>query len=483
MTPEQHQRFFDIGWVVALVAICLVLLAFLTPPATGTPIAQGDIIYMGETVDLSLAASWPDFAVAWCGYNTCKDPDVIIELTENGTLESYYIDPTLFKYGPWWRWDGDWHRGENAIAFVINPGVRPEPTIEIPEEEAEPEPVIIPEGPFSYFIASGDNPVLSVRLSRSDECHLWVFSGNAKTYNIPLELAYGMYTHQLTSAETASIPAGSYQGYIQCNGNNGWQDIYYENDVLDTPYDNRIVKDIVLSRGFSSERVKELFDELAAAIPRFDDKLYQIGFTVTTPSATIIEVLQDEGSLYISGETAWGDGTEIVIRIDPSSHVLASDAYAHTWVTTATGSVDKPRMFAIPIPLDKNELTIGSHQIIASVEKNGYTSVSTYEFKVSDVYVMPEATKVPVRMIYGKDYEEIPVRITQTPTPKPTPTVKVATVATTEVPTLNETVVVTAVPVTTTDVPVSRETIPTIPVGVAVPVSAIAVGILLRGRL
>jgi len=486
MTPEQNQRIFDICWLIGMIlAVACFIVVIITPVQSAPLVKQGDIIYMEETLDLSLAASWPDFTLAWCsGTYTCDNPDVTIDLSK-GDMENYYIDPEAFQYGTWYRWDGSWHRGENAVAFKINPGKRPKAVPTIAANETEPDSVAIrdPEGPFYYLIARGDGPLFSVRLDRAEPCHLWVFSGSDSTYNIPLEASAGTNTHQFTSAETAGIQVGSYQGYIQCDGNNGWQDIFYENSILDTPYDNRLVKDVVLSPALKPSTVKELFDGLTQAVPKFDDTLYPIEFAVTIPSSTISEVTQDENTLFIEGTTSWADGTVITIRLDPDNYALAKDIASHTWKVTASGSISAHRTFTMPVPLNKNELSIGPHQIVASVAKNGYTSDSSYEFKVTDLYVMPTPTPEAKRAIFGKDYEGIPVKVAQTPTPEPA--VEITEEITPEpVPDPIDVVITpTDTPIPATPEPTPQETIPTIPVSPLIPFSAVCLIILVRGRV
>jgi hypothetical protein len=163
---------------------------------------------------------------------------------------------------------------------------------------------------------------------------------------------------------------------------------------------------------------------------------------------------------------------------DPDNYVLPKDITLHTWVTFTTGTIDAPRTFNTALSFDRKELFIGTHEITSTVENNGDMSVSSFNFHVSDVMVMPTPTPEPKRMIYGKDWEEIPVKITPTPEPIITDTPEVTVVQT---PTVNVTTNITpnVTAVKTTVVPTANQTIPTIPVETGVIMMGIVISILL----
>jgi hypothetical protein len=200
---------------------------------------------------------------------------------------------------------------------------------------------------------------------------------------------------------------------------------------------------------------------------------------------TIKDTTQDEEKLYISGTTSWSDGTHITLKLDPDNYVLPADIKAHTWNIMASGPVDTYREFAIDVPLDKTQLSVGPHQIIATVDKNGYTSESYFDFMISDIYVMPTPTPRVQRMIYGKEYENIPVKVEPIAEPTVTETEEIVVV------TPNVTAAI-SVPIPTatakptsnlTTVPTANQTIPTIPVSAGTIVAAVGLGLVARRGL
>lgn len=461
----------------------LSLLLLVSPISASIQVAQGDVVYMNETVDISLAVAYPDFQVAWCEARNydCDPPDQVIDIT--GNMHNYWLNPEKFRYGTYYRWDGEWHRAENSIAFTILPGPRPIKRINQTVNKTNVTSQIRPhEGPYEYLIARGDTPTVYTVLNRSDSCQLWIFSDTMNTYDLSLEYSNDTYSRTFAKSETLGMSVGEYDGYIQCNGNNGLQDIFLLNGELDTPYDDRIVPDVPII-AWNLLNVKRQFDQLALDMPRFDDKLIPIRISVVDPTITITSVEQDEKKLYIMGSTSWGDDTAITLRLDPDNYKLPRDMALHTWTTFTNGPIDAPRTFATALSLNKEELFVGMHEITSTVESKSDIAVSSYNFRISDVMVMPTPTPEPRRMIYGKDWEEIPVKITPTPEPTVNETQEV-----TIVPTVNVTanITINATPnatVKATSAPVASQTIPTIPIGVEVAFAAVATAVFLRREL
>jgi hypothetical protein len=459
--------------------LILSLLLLASPVSAYIQVAQGDLVYMNETLDISLAVAYPDFQVAWCDPKNydCDPPDQVIDIT--GNMHQYWLDPSVWKYGTYYRWDGEWHRAENSVAFKILPGTRPVKKINQTVNKTEVQ-IVQHDGPYEYLIARGDNPTVYTVLNRSDTCQLWVFSDSTNTYDLALTSSNDTYSRTFAKSDTLSMSVGEYDGYIQCNGNNGFQDIFYINNELDTPYDDKIVPDVpVIS--WNLLNVKRQFDQLASDIPRFDDKLIPIKVRVVEPTTTIINVEQDETKLYITGSTSWSNDTPITLRLDPDNYVLHKDIALHTWTTFAIGSIDAQRTFATALDLDKEQLFVGVHEITSTVESKGSLATSSFTFRISDVMVMPTPTPVAKRMIYGKDWEEIPVKITPTPEPIVTETtVEITTV----VPTVNITVNATPnATVKATAIPTANQTIPTIPMGIEIVLVAVSTAIVLRREL
>jgi hypothetical protein len=483
MTLPEYKKNTGLLWICILLISCLLILYVVCPPVSASiEIRQGDIAYLGETVDISQAIAWPDFTIVWCsgGYAGCMPPTQTIQIT--GFMYKYYLDPAVFRIGTYYRWDGHWNRGENMVAFTINPGTRPLNTT-TPEISTDVGSVSIPrkEGPYYFTIARGDTPLMNMYMNRTDPAHIWIFAATKDGYDIPLENVDGNYSHMLSYNETFSMGVGEYDGYVQFNGKNGMQDVFINKQdfCLDTPYDDAVVPDVDIEL-WNLINMRTNFDALTKRIPLFDDVLIPIKFKITEPNVIITDVEQENTILHVSGTTSWSDGVIITFKLDPDNYKLNSDIALHTWTTTAHGELDAPRTFSTAIKLNPDELFIGVHELQSTTEKNHFESTAYYNFRITDVYVMPTPTPQITRKIVGMDWQ--PISTTATPIPEQTivptviqtPTESKATVVSSTV-TVNQTTI-------PTSLPTAKETIPTIPLSPIVIVISIALQYCIRKR-
>lgn len=441
-------------WILVAVTFLLSLIAIT---ATAIEIHQGDLVYMNETIDISQAVSWPDYQIVWCKGNNydCSPPDQLIDVSAMGNMHTFYVDPNLFNYGDYYRWDGKWHKGENANAFRVIPGTRPVLINLTNESEPNTTPNYFKEGPFHYLIARGDSPRIYSTVNRTDVCHIWLFTNSLSTLDIPMDNLNFTQYHNFTTADTYGMEAGTYTGYLQFKGLNGFQDIYTDGNYLDTPYDDSKVPDVPIIT-WNMGNVKAQFDQLKSETPYFDDVLIPVTLTVEDPAITVTEVTQEENKLWISGVTNWDNNTVITLQLDPDNYALPLDKARHTWKTFVIGDIDSKRTFSTAMPIDRSELSVGPHSILMTVDKDKGLTETDYTFKVSDVYVMPTPTPELKRMVLTDKNDPIPTLVTAVPTKTVQTLVAVTTTRRYNV-TTNSTVPV-ATPRLTQEIPVLKQT-------------------------
>ncbi len=431
--------------------VAVLLLLFATPYVSAIDIHQGDIVYMGETVDLSLALAWPDYSIAWCDSTNyeCDPPDQVIEIA--GYMHNYYIDPAKFHYGTYYRWSGEWSSSENAVAFTVAHGSRNDTPLQVAENSdiaAAPARIIQEEGPYSWIIARWDDPAGYTNLKRSDTCYLWLFSNNIDILGIRMEQSEPInnlttYSYHFSEDETKNLTVGKRSGYIQCVGRNNMQDIFVDGKTLDTIYDDSKIPDVPVD-SWNPYNVKASFDSVYAKMLSYstDDVLIPITVDVRDAKIHITDIYTDERNekMYISGITSWKNQTVLTFMIDPDQYALKSDIRMHSWTATASGPIDSIRRFSTTFNLKKNELSIGNHEITSTVEgKNMDVGYGYYSFKVSDVYVMPTPTPYIERRIYESDWSDVKVNKTNTYVPTPTFTSSPTPVETDVIPLQNVT--------------------------------------------
>jgi hypothetical protein len=417
------------------IMVCVVLLAGARGQAH--MIAQGDDVYLGECgLDVSLAISWPDYAIAWCKDSSpgCLPPDQII--TIEGFQHNYCVNASLYHPGWYYRWDGKWNNGENQDAFRVRVGTRPidNATNLTPEPTPTPLPGIDTKGngPFEWIIARGDSPDITFRYATdpnvcgtgkgNDLAHLWLFGSTEMLLDIPLEtLPNDNYQLGLSSDDTAALGTGKYTGYIQFPGMNGRQDVFYEPiaKCLDTPYDDAYVPDQVINTR-NPAGTNGLFTGMINNTKYSDDLLIPITLTLKDPEISITDITQGPDKMWITGITTWSDGTVITFRLDDDNYALASDKRKHTWTTTVNGSLTNWRRFDQMVPIEMEDMYIGMHELKMTVDKNGYVVNTFHNFRISGTFVMPTPTPEFVKYITDVDGKRVlPVNITPLPTQNP----------------------------------------------------------------
>jgi len=295
-------------FILLIIALTLSMLIYIAVPrVSAIVVAQGDYIYLGDTVDISLAISWPDYKLAWCrgDYYGCTPPDQIIQIT--GYQHRYYIDPAVWHTGTYYRWDGQWNRGEYAVAFTILPGERPNMAIlkeDLKNQTVLASPNVTLEGPYHYLVARGDDPLITVRTARDDPAHLWMFGSTSSLLDYPMTKNGYDYSYKMNLNDTFSVNPGKYTGYLQFNGRNGLQDVFWDDvsKCIDTPYDDDVVPDIAVNV-WNPQMVKATFENQSKNMQYSDDILIPVTMTVTEPSIIITDLEQGKDKLWISGRT------------------------------------------------------------------------------------------------------------------------------------------------------------------------------------
>jgi len=480
-------------WFILLLLIAfgltIALGIFVPVDALNPVLLQGDVAYLSETVDLSRTIAWPDNELAWCsdGDIGCSPPDQVIQI--EGYMYSYYLDPAVWHLGTYYKWDGQWNRGEYSVAFTIKPGTRPVTNETIPAENVTNETVIpnvTLEGPYHYLVARGDDPLITVRIARDDNAHLWMFGATSQVIDYPMVKDGFDYSYQMKTTDTFSQTAGKYSGYLQFDGKNGMQDVKWDNTTkcLSTPYRTSLQKD-VCPNVWNPANVKMEFENLVKTGYNSDDILIPVTMEVKEPEIIVTELSLGETKIWVQGRTTWSDGTTLTFKLDPNNYALAQEIRLHTWNTTIEGNLTDYRTFSIACPLTPEELYVGIHELKMSVTKNGFTTDMFYNFRRTDTYVLPTPTPKVVAILTDMNGTRItPVK---TPIPIPAPINTVTVEPTTAVTTATPVIVTTQPtespqPTPTKMVTAAQTTIPTIPLTPLLCVAAL-VGMIAWRRL
>jgi hypothetical protein len=366
---------------------------------------QGDIVYRGETVDISRVMSWKNQFAYWkSGEYEGDYPDKIISVS--GYMYSYYIDPEKYEVGTYWKWEGQYMRNGNNLAFYVKEGVRPEvtpiPTLNKTNTtnltNITPVPTMppLPTGEH-VLIARGDRGVLNYEIDEKrlinglpQKAYLWLFGSKSKILGNPLTSTKtgSIYSYEFNSTVTQSLTEGKYTGYLQFVGNNNIQDVFYDpiKNTLDSPFKAVISVNI---DPFLPDRIKQEFEKLAVPSSYCDDFLVPVVIEIATPAIWISDYWEDGNSMIVEGTTNLEEGTDLVAMIDPDHFALLNEIADRKYSSKATGNYSAMRQFSIRIPFRWDELNLGRHTVNVSAFKYGLNVISTVDFEVSGIWVQP----------------------------------------------------------------------------------------------
>jgi hypothetical protein len=106
-------------WVLLLCLILAIPVDAHNKTIAGYRPGQGDIIYQGDTYDLTGVMDWTMQVGWWKNYYASEKPDVIVNLESFPTR--VYIDPVKFPLGTWHKWSGTKEEHGNTLAFYVEP--------------------------------------------------------------------------------------------------------------------------------------------------------------------------------------------------------------------------------------------------------------------------------------------------------------------------------------------------------------------------
>jgi hypothetical protein len=465
-----------------LIGFCLiVLLAWTVSAANGTiveTVHQGDTIYWHDIADLSQAASWPAFTVAWWQQGLDGSgglqPDKVVDVSS--FMRRIEITPDKFPVGTWYRWDGQWRRGENMVAFFVQaqrPFINLTPILEVcnissvnysainctnttpPEivtrklNLTEEERIVyeyhtatkypLPQKHIADYLMPRGYP-LSIDVPTPGE--IWVVSTSQNIGIYDRESINGVATLNISDTENLE-PGGYIILGVDPNGNKIYTFSYDpDRKVLYSPFAD--VKNISTD-GMLPFAIIEVIT--GARGPYCDDVFTYYNLTIDKQSTTTveeIETLEDFSNkspkftrVRLAGYTSLPKGETLTIILDKSSqdyHTLPSV----TWNTTVFGDeLGDLRQFEMVASVDLSLLKPGKDHSFSVITPDGSEVMAS--FPVSDISAEQTAPKAYIRIIDGKPFHPTPtpeirivkeivtqkvveyVQVTPAPTPTPVP--------------------------------------------------------------
>jgi hypothetical protein len=420
-----------------ILLLFLVLTLFIIYPISAYDrISQGDIVYVGETVDISGVTGWSDTLVYWGGFYSLDEPAYKLSLPAkirmgNGSSQyRFYIDPEIFsdRIGNWYSWYGTEESHGNNIAFRVEYGERKIDNDTIlnitidrqPQEQLIPPPVPTREV-ARYLVARGDNLTIDV----SNPSRIYIFGDKDGIYNLR-SINNSVYINE---SLIQNLRVGDYILLIQQTGDDNEFNVIYDNKkkVLHSLYsttDNFETNDIDMSGYTPSTFLTKLKDEIS----KTNDYYNTYTLSIQDPSLDIISrddvEVNKVNLIQLKGYTNTAKGTKLCFGIDEKIYNQSVD-YRQNCVEAEGDEIGNMRYFIASIPFSYNDLSVGEHFITGNTALGGSQTVSFNVYTSWD----SKPVNVTTKYIAGNEF-------------KPTPTPEIVRVVETQIVRVVETQVV-----------------------------------------
>lgn len=396
--------------------------------------AKPPVAYLGEYVDLTKVIGWTGQLGFWYGDPVRGSrPDIIIDAST--FQHRYWIDPSKFRVGYWYKWDGTWENAGNMDAFEVRAGIRPVPVPTEPSGYIVPTisvtPLITPapeeRAPIHILIARGDEITYYYNGVPADnkQAHLWLGGQIQSILGDEMVVNNNVASYAFREQVTQTLQPGWYYGYLQFS--RGRPDVWYNashkigdyyTKVLDTPYDDTIIPDIDVSP-YIPEHILADFEKLESNKDYTSDTLVKITMEVVDPTLTFKDYYEEDDNIVIKGNSTVAEGTNISFVIDPDDQIGGYSLNSHTFTTQLVGGIDNERRFEIAVPVQWEEMSVGEeHVVVASLDRLKIHLKQSKEFSIKSVWVNPTPIQITEKVIVDGDGWH---RVSITPTPTPTP--------------------------------------------------------------
>lgn len=435
MVSQMKTNYKGILLYITLAAVLVLLLAVIIPPAhaivpdayvtTPTPLPelinytsplnyngattnytvhylyQGDVVYLGDHLDLS-GALGGNPKIAWF---PSGDPSIdgipqVIDLpqTKRGWYD-FYLDPAVFsgRYGWWYKWNGYYEPNGNTNAFYLKAAYRNETqtnpngtytnvshllngTYPIDGRVNIPTEILPVKHVSDYLISRGD----TLNITTGTESAVWIFNGadNSIIYSHgnanDIIVDKGIIDHLLP---------GQYNILVQTLGNNSTNlDIRYAGNNTIKWFDRELF--VVHEIDLTGMTPDSAISYLAAIFPGTYDEYKEYTLEIQRPDISIVQMdqvsvgsakeyyhdinLRGNVSLMdVRGYTNVLPGSLISVTLDEAT-TNPREVLKATYNTAAQGTfLGDSRYFRVYVPLYWDSLSVGMHTITARTPLGG----------------------------------------------------------------------------------------------------------------
>lgn len=392
-------------------------------PNTSIYIEQGQVVYVGDYLDISgVVPPYPSLAY-WNGYDMYDAPPTYnITLPERKSgYYKFYLDPEIFasRTGKWYKYDYKFERQGNNLAFIVRPQWFRNTTMTLANgtvvnisdirsnttEMVKPVPPLLPaKHEADYLISRAE----TFNISTSKLSALWLFNGDDNSILYSINNTEKQLTFNTT--EIASLEPGDYKIIIQEIGDKATGlDVIFSGNTIRW-FDRGLFT--IHSVDTTNMVPDEVIKQMEAIFPRTLDNYTVKTVSVQEPAITIVRMdqvsvgsakefwhdssLRGNVSLMdVRGYTNVLPGVPVSVTLDENRNDPREIAKKYTYTSNATGTyLGDWRMYRVYVPLYWDNLAPGMHTLTARTSLGGMVA---HDFPVTempaDSYIPPQTVR------------------------------------------------------------------------------------------
>jgi hypothetical protein len=401
-----------------------------TPPYR---VGQGDTVYLGDTVDVTGVLAGVLNLAYYGGYDEDIYHQYLVKLPEsNRGYYFFYIDPAIYstRLGNWYKWRGEFNRGESTIAFVVaerrnKPNVSANITLQNPNQTpvAIRPPTLPDRHVADYLIARGD----SMAIPATNQTKAWIFGPEDFLYDY--KAVNG--TIDLKTEIVDKLTPGTYTLMLHMRdaNSNGEFTVRYNPDTSTIDWFDPVTFE-VQHYDVSAQTPENVMNKLKSILPAAHDtfKLYSLEIQAPTIDIAQIdtEIIQNTNIsapditapniptyIEVRGYTNAAPDTVVKLVVDPDFNMNLDQMFKEATVTRTEGtSPGDMRVFRALVPVYLYDTRLGEHFVVAKTAKSN--TFVTASFDIYENWKLQPIPNKTIRYISGK-YG--PQELIPTPTP------------------------------------------------------------------
>jgi hypothetical protein len=372
-----------------------------SPSASSHYISQGEIVYLGDKLDISgVVPPYPELAY-WDGYDM-YDSNPTFNITLPQQKAGYYnfsIDGRFTnRPGKWYKYADKFERAGNNLAFIVAPRPFYNYTLTFPNGTMiyvselpdftrlpgaqKPIPEIMPVKHVADYLITSDD---SLNISISKLSAVWIFDGHDNSIQYATNESGEII---FNDTQIGNLEPGDYKILIQSIGNiTPNLDVIFSDKTIKwfdrSVFDVKTISTLNLVPTEAIRNLEEIFphtyDTYKIKTLAVQDPEITIGYMSQVGISSAKEYYKDPDRrgnvslMDVRGYTNTLPGTNLTVTLDEAGRMPREATKLYTYPGKSQGTyLGDMRYYQVYVPLYWDDLKPGMHNLTARTELGGY---------------------------------------------------------------------------------------------------------------